>query len=43
MTAMKARRGITGEQMEAIGSLVMVWRRVYQRRRRMQGRSAAAK
>jgi hypothetical protein len=37
MTAMKARRGISGEQIEAIGSLVMVWPRVYQRRR-LQGR-----
>ena len=43
MTAMKARRGISGEQIEAIGSLIMVWPRVYQRRRRqgrrMQGRA----
>ncbi len=38
MTAMKVRRGISGEQMEVIGFLVMVWPRVYQRRRRSGAR-----
>ena len=41
MSPMKARRGISGERIEAIGSLLGVWPRVYQRRRGLRGATCA--
>jgi hypothetical protein len=42
MIAMKARRGTSGEQVEAIGSVITVWPGVYQRRRTWGGGRAGS-